>query len=357
MNKGISATTVAILCMAWIATVTRAGGEESSISNGSEQTRVALVRLSLDYIDHVLEGVAASTSAVAEEFVRASRSSKAADDRLAAYWREHHLLKGNAVSFQTWEGALDSPPPYQSDTPGWFSYHGTQFSAQTFRNLAIFRELTPAVRAAYRSYPYSWSYVTTADEMMMIYPFLTLEEAVNNDPPSRQTYYTHADFERRTTGWTPPYLDLVGAGMMVTASTPAYDGDTLLGVVSHDITLAQLSDSVLGLLARDVGGVAWIVDESGLVIAVSESSLESELAEANQSAGQAVLHYRHPISNDAKVTISRTAWINELTEAVLSRAESSSSDEIIDIESDGHPVLGGLTKRTGWLLIWKAPIE
>ena len=41
-----------------------------------------------------------------------------------------------------------------------------------------------------------------------------------------------------------PYLDLVGAGMMVTASCPVYEDDRLLAVVSHDITLKELTKSV-----------------------------------------------------------------------------------------------------------------
>ncbi len=49
-------------------------------------------------------------------------------------------------------------------------------------------------------------------------------------------------------GWTAPYLDLLGARMMITASYPIHASERLLAVASRDITLAQLSPSVLARL-------------------------------------------------------------------------------------------------------------
>ncbi|MEZ5581771.1 MAG: hypothetical protein R3F37_02405 [Candidatus Competibacteraceae bacterium] len=131
--------------------------------------------------------------------------------------------------------------------------------------------MTPLFRAAYRTFDFSWSYFTTVDNAMLIYPFLPISEAVNNQSPTEQVYYTSADFKQRRAGWTLPYLDLVGAGMMITVSYPTYDGDTLLGVVSHDITLKQLSDSVLNHLILEDGATAYIVSDSGLVVGVSDA--------------------------------------------------------------------------------------
>jgi hypothetical protein len=64
----------------------------------------------------------------------------------------------------------------------------------------------------------------------MIYPYLPMDQAVKNDPPTEQVFYRAADFKRRAVGWTLPYLDLVGAGLMITASYPIYAEDKLLGV-------------------------------------------------------------------------------------------------------------------------------
>lgn len=330
--------------------------KSTTAENPTEQ---ALVRLSVDYIDSILEGVAASTAAVAGEFVTASRQTLAVTSKQRALWRERHLLKDKTVLFQTWPGALDSVPGYQADAAAYFSYQGENFDEQTWRQLEVFRILTPVVRAAHRAYPFSWSYVTTAQGLMLIYPFLTLNEAVNNDSPTEQTYYRHADFEHRKTGWTPPYLDLVGAGMMVTASTPAYDGDTLLGVASHDITLAELSERALRLLTRDVGGTAWLVDESGLLIGVSDPNLAGELVEANRQAGEAVLHYRLPAklhqARPGNAQASQTAWVNEVTEEVLARTRAARDDGVVRFRHDNQQVFSGKSKVSGWHLVWITP--
>lgn len=325
----------------------------------SREAEQALVRLAADQIDSVLSGVAASTRAVAEEFVQANRTTPAAAEERDG-WAARFIEKDNTVLFQSWPGTLEPAPDYQSEHSSYYGYHGMPLDDEGYRVLEVLRALTPAVRAAYRSYPYSWSYVTASNDMMLLYPFLTLDEAVNNQSPSAQTYYTHADFEHRATGWTPPYLDLVGAGMMVTASTPAYDGDTLLGVVSHDITLAQLSHSVMERMAGDVGGTAWLVDANGLAIAVSDPALESELNSVNQSAGAAVLYYRRPdalaSAIGGKAQASQTDWINEVTEEMLSRApDAGTARAVIRGSHHRHDVLAARSKVTGWLLVWKTP--
>ncbi|MEJ2339326.1 MAG: hypothetical protein P8Y15_10565 [Gemmatimonadales bacterium] len=328
----------------------------TSAEDSAEQ---ALVRLSLDYMDSILAGVAASTAAVASEFVTASRETSTVTPRQRALWRERYLVRDKTVLFQTWPGRLDSAPGYQADAAAYFSYQGENFDEQTWRQLEMFRTLTPVVRAAHRASPFSWSYVTTAQGLLLIYPFLTLNEAVNNESPTEQTYYQHADFENRSTGWTPPYLDLVGAGMMVTASTPAYEGDTLLGVVSHDITLTELSERVLRLLTRDVGGTAWLADESGLLIGVSDPDLAGELIEANRQAGEAVLYYRLPAklhqARPGKARTSQTAWVNEVMEEVLTRTRAARDDGVIHFEHNDQLVFSGKSKATGWHLVWVTP--
>ncbi|MEJ2085226.1 MAG: hypothetical protein P8Y44_06040 [Acidobacteriota bacterium] len=281
---------IATLMVVVIVTATPPAHAQNHVEN--VEAHKTLARLSVDHIDFILNSVAQSTQAVAAELVSAHRAVATRTADQPPPQAPAHLASGQTVLFQTWPGALQPAPEFQADHAGFYSYRGQTVDDETLFQLQVFQALTPAVRSAYSSFPFSWSYVTTADGMMLIYPFLTLEEAVNNEFPTDQTYYTHADFQHRSTGWTPPYLDLVGAGMMVTASTPAFEGDTLLGVCSHDITLAQISESVLKLLTRDVGGTAWLVDASGLVIGVSDADLEAELERVNKGAGKAVLHYR-----------------------------------------------------------------
>jgi len=327
----------------------------------SVEAHKALARLSVDHIDFILNGVAQSTQAVAAELVSAHRAVAALPADRPPLRPPAHLASGQTVLFQTWPGALEPAPEFQADHAGFYSYRGQSVDDETLFQLQVFRALTPAVRSAYSSYPFSWSYVTTADGMMLIYPFLTLEEAVNNEFPTEQTFYTHADFQHRSPGWTPPYLDLVGAGMMVTASTPAFEGDTLLGVCSHDITLAQISESVLKLLTRDVGGTAWLVDASALVIGVSDADLEAEMERVNKAAGKAVLHYRPSPApevpgSQAPVPVgmhpSESAWVNRVTEKALGQSQAVSEGKVIHFSEPEGLVFAAESAVTGWLLVW-----
>lgn len=328
-------------------------------ATGKHPAETAVVRLAADHVDSVLESVAASTRAVAGEFVEAFRNSQPVTPERRASWVSHRLQQGVTTLFQTWPGELNPAPDYQSDHVSWLSYQDTEFSEQDLRNLEIFATLTPAVRAAWHAWPFSWSYVTTADDWMMIYPFLTLVEAVNNNPPTRQAFYLAADFKHRKSGWTAPYLDLVGAGMMVTVSTPAYDGDTLLGVVSHDVTLAQLSATILHWVTRDTGGTAWLVDGSGLALGNSEPELTGELDESNRAAGAAVVYYRtnmqRPDGDSNPGQASRHALLNEVTDEVIERMRNAPENEVLHLQRKRHGIYGARVPATGWYLVWMTP--
>ncbi len=319
----------------------------------------SLIRLAAAQIDRVFGDIAASTRAIAGEYLLLYDSIPPATLAERNAWEKSYQAKGETVGFQSWQGDLHSPPSFQAPYPSFYDYKGTTFTDETFRQLEIFKRLTPVFRAAYKSFDFSWVYVTTAQGKMMIYPYLPLNEAVNNAPPTKQVYYTSADFKKRDVGWTLPYLDLVGAGMMITASYPVYKGDTLLGVVSRDITLTELSSQVLSHLVVGEGAVAFIVDPSGLVIGVSDPGLSQELALVNSKAAAAVLHYRtkeglkHLGNKPAKA--SAFAWINQITESLLAREAKVTASSVIRFAQDGREVLATRTERTGWYVVSAVP--
>ena len=215
--------------------------------------------------------------------------------------------------------------------------------------------MVPVMRAAYRSFDFSWVYLTTADDMMLIYPYVPIGEAINNAMPTRQVFYTAADFEQRSVGWTAPYLDLVGAGMMITASYPIYSGDRLLGVASRDITLKQLSRSVLIHLTGSDGETAFIVDKRGLAIDATDPELAAEIERVNAAKQTAALFYRSSAGRakvaDKDAVVSRFDWINEMTERVLAKARRSGASDVIDINFNGHKALAARVESTGWFVV------
>jgi hypothetical protein len=185
-----------------------------------------------------------------------------------------------------------------------------------------------------------------------------LEQAVNNGIPTETGYYKAANFDARTVGWTPPYLDLVGAGMMITASYPVYAGDRLLGVSSRDITLKELARSVLSHLTAATGSSAVLIDSKGLAIDATDPALAAEIDRVNSEAGAAVLYFRTADgikrlgTNDA--VGSESAQLNSAMENLLRQAEPSSAPTV-RLDINGRRVLAARIERTGWLVILMEP--
>ncbi len=319
----------------------------------------ALIKLAAAQIDRVFGDVAASTRALAGEYVALSESVPPVTPAERGAWMRRFQAKGNTVGFKSWPGDPRSSPPFQAPYPSFYDYKGKAFTDDTFRQLEIFKRMTPLFRAAYRSFGFSWVYLTTARDMMLIYPFLPLTEAVNNAQPTRKVFYTSADFKSRDVGWTLPYLDLAGAGMMITVSYPVYKGDTLLGVVSRDITLKQLSSEVLNHLAAGEGAVAFIVDRSGLVIGVSDPVLARELDLVNSRAAAAVLHYRTVQGlrrlGSRSADASASAWIDQVTEELLAREANAPASSVIRFVQGGREILAARMSRTGWYVVSAVP--
>jgi hypothetical protein len=316
----------------------------------------AMVHLAADRIDSAFDAVAASTRALGHAYRRldSAQGGQAMPD--SERWLARRTTQGNTTGLRTWPADLKAPPSYQAAYPGFYSYNGAKLDDQVLRQLNLFEQLVPTFRAAYESFPFSWVYVTTVDDAMMIYPYLPIEQALNDGTPTQTPYYRAADFKHHAVGWSPPYLDLVGAGMMITASYPVYEGDFLLGVVSRDITLKQLTKSVLRHLTSADGSVALIVDGDGLAIDASDPALATEIARVNARAGAAVLYYR---SADGMKTIttkgaiaSSSAATNALVEHVLAR---SGDGNTVRLDLGGQRVLAAPIKRTAWLLVLIQP--
>jgi len=317
-----------------------------------EKVEDTMARLAADRIDSAFSAVAASTRALGNTYQRLASAQGEQATRDGEHWLALRTTQGNTTGLRTWPADLKAPPSFQAPYPGFYSYNGAQLDDQVLRQLSLFEQLVPTFRAAYESFPFSWVYVTTVDDAMMIYPYLPIEQAINNGTPTQTPYYRAADFAQHAVGWTPPYLDLVGAGMMITASYPVYDGDSLLGVVSRDVTLKQLAKSVLRHLTSADGSVALIVDGNGLAIDATDPALAAEIDQVNARARAAVLYYRTDDGMEMITTkdavASSSAETNKLVEQVLEKAGGGNT---VRLDLNGRRVLAAPIERTAWLLV------
>lgn len=309
-----------------------------------------MMRLAIAWLDNVFADVASSARAVGAEYASLISQPTAGGPVDPNGWIARAVTQGGTTGFRTW-GTQDEPAT-QAPYPSLYRYSDTPLTTAVAARLDDLNAMVPVVRSAHASFDFSWVYITTPDELMLIYPYVPIAEALNNKLPTKQVFYTAANVTDRRVGWTEPYFDLVGAGMMVTASSPIFNGDDLIGVASRDVTLKQLSGSVLGQLGRAANGLALLVDGRGLAISASDESLEAEIERVNETASAAVLFYRSP---DGLVavgdgTASANVFVNEIVEQLLTMADHG-TDSVREFSFDGRQVLAGQIPTTGWFLV------
>ena len=309
-------------------------------------------------LELTLAQVAESIKALADEYVRIYEATPPMDEAEKDLWMKHALEKGKTLSFQ--DVSRSREPAFQAPVPACLFYDGCNITPNVTRELKTFVSMAPLFRAAYETFHYSWVYMTTVDEAFLIYPYLPLAEAVNNLPPTEKDFYKAADFEGRSFGWERPYLDLAGAGMMVTVSYPVFSREELLGVISRDITLTQLSHGLLKPIAGRTGNlICLIIDKDGLAIAANRSGATEEINRVNTKAGKAVLYYRTSqgitsLENRKAISSSHDLY-NEAGENALSCAEKDPLAEVWHLNvTAGQTITKAAVVRisaTGWLLI------
>ena len=253
-----------------------------------------------------------------------------------------------------------SEPKYQAPQPSYLYYHGKELTPNVRREINVFTKMAPMFQLSFDTFNDSWVYLTTKDGAFVVYPYLPLSEAVNNYPPTKQIFYTSADFEKRTFGWTAPYLDLAGAGMMVTVSYPIYQKDELLGVVSRDITLTQLANKALNpVITSNARLVCLVIDKNGMAIASSQAAGMKEINSINNEAKTAALYYLAEKSLDKttndKARSSSFDLYNQAGQLTLMAAKSAPQKTIwhFSIDDSSHKFKASVAKiiTTGWFVI------
>ena len=310
-------------------------------------------------LELTLEHVAESIKALAEEYARIYEATPPMDEAEKNHWMKHACEKGKTLSFHPFSEGGE--PAFQAPVPAYLFYNGRDITSNITRELKTFVFLAPLFKAAYQTFHYSWVYMTTVDEAFFIYPYLSLDEAVNNLPPTKQDFYKAADVKGRNFGWQRPYLDLAGAGMMVTVSYPVYNREKLLGVVSRDITLTQLSRRLLKPIAGRSGHlISLIMDKDGLAIAANRPAATEEIDSVNTGAGNAVLYYRTSrglkLLGNPKAVASSNGLFNAAGESALACAKKDPHAEIWHLnlkvgQTTTHKASATRIPAAGWLLI------
>jgi hypothetical protein len=318
----------------------------------------ALITEMAGRIDDMLGAVEQSARALGATYRDLSRATPPVTPEERGHWLQSYAVKDGTVAFRDPDGSCGPDPQAQAPCPAFFYYDGENFTDETFRQLSVMSRLAPAMAAAHDAFPFSWVYLTTPGQNFCIYPFLRIAEAVANAKPTEKEFYTIADFAGKACGWQSPYLDLAGAGMMVTVSCPVYDGDALLGVLSRDVTMAQLSRRVMADLGAVPGTRAMLMNRRGKAIAASDPKVAAAIVAANTKAGDAVVYFRADRGLTAlgleKGQDSPDDEANNAAEEVLARAETEKGRPIVFTQGKTM-VLATRVKTTGWYLVLLLP--
>jgi len=112
----------------------------------------------------------------------------------------------------------------------------------------------------------AWLYYTSENNFINIYPWTKSKDFSFKEDLKAEKFYTYVTPENdplRESVWTPVYLDHAGKGLMVTLSSPIYNANTFMGVVSLDFTNKQLSEIIKSNYE------AYIIDDTDSVMATS----------------------------------------------------------------------------------------
>jgi PAS domain S-box-containing protein len=118
------------------------------------------------------------------------------------------------------------------------------------------------------------------------YPPRGLHELITRDldpSPLFETVGPANNPERRTI-WGSPYEDSAGEGLVVTAETPVYDGDTLRGAIQVDLLIQRLIDQINGIKPT-ANGFAFYIDSAGVILESDSYPLIQAESESNVSLG------------------------------------------------------------------------
>jgi signal transduction histidine kinase len=110
---------------------------------------------------------------------------------------------------------------------------------------------------------------------------------------------------RRETVWTPPYEDLNGRGLVITAQTPIYEGDLFRGIFEVDLSIDKLVDQLNQIKPTD-SAFTFYVDSEGGILRTDAFDLLTGEAERSPDVA-AVLDAMRDSPKDSRVEVEKVA--------------------------------------------------
>lgn len=317
-------------------------------------------------VNDELNRVAFSTKIISDAYMRAYNALPDQTSGSLDQWKAK--IHNTETSWGFYHDGTNKPETaFQSPTLTSFIDKNTPFDKDIAKQIEAADEVKHLIRGIYENYQYSWVYISTADDLVHIYPSVSLEYSSSSTAPTTKHWYLAADFENRTFGWEEPYSDLAGEGQMVTVSYPFYDQeDQLKGVTSHDIKIQQLLDSFLKDIELYENSTIIVTSRHGKAISTNDQAHNDEIEVKNKDSYRGVLYY---LSTDRLATLkkdnseavnSEYPSLNKLSETVMKRVTENlplSFELNVNGTSDdqSYQVSAVQIPATGWSIINAVP--
>lgn len=328
---------------------------ESSVQDIRKSMK-SITLISANKIQDLFINVANSTKTLADQYLQVYESKKPMSKEEKKNWMKSILKSSKTSSFPIYKKEYGLKDPFTSI----LFYNDFNFTDEALHEFQVGLELREIMKNMHSTFNFSWVYFTSVNDMMIIYPYLPYSMADDVYKPTSQHFYLAADFKNKTFGWEDPYVDLAGDGMMITVSYPLYQKDKLLGVASRDITLDQLSASVLKNTLIYDDTIAFIVDKSGKAISNTNPEMQNEINEINKKDYRAILYYRNEEGLKAiqknGILSSQFQEMNEITERVLKNYNPDQNSLSFSYEGKKeYEVFTARVPVTGWFIISVIP--
>ncbi|MCW8837561.1 MAG: diguanylate cyclase [Thiovulaceae bacterium] len=277
---------------------------------------------------------------------------------------EHKSIKNDNITFFI-DYTDQNDFSFKSDNVAMILSNLNQDKETVARELNIFHQLTPALESIQNTLDFSWVYITSVNDFMLIYPYVPYENAKNIYKPTQQHFYKAANFKQKSVGWEEPYYDLAGDGVLVTASYPIYNkNENLLGVASHDITIDNIAKEILNGTTIYKDSVSFLISKQGKVISSTSKAHMQEIEKNDKLRYKGNFHYR--TLRDAKqngldqIVVSSHKHLNKLGDEIISKIKPMKNVNTqlwnSKIEAfNEYILLVSQIPVTGWILVSYVP--
>ncbi|MCT4631994.1 MAG: methyl-accepting chemotaxis protein [Firmicutes bacterium] len=138
-----------------------------------------------------------------------------------------------------------------------------------------------------------YAYIGFENQEFIVYPFAD----VSFNPKERVWYKEAVD--SRGTIWTSPYTDDATKKTVITAATPVYENDKLIGVIGIDFNITDLRKTLLGIKVGNTGSLILTDNDNTVIVhedeeLIGKKIINEEILENINKSGDGRFEY----SND-----------------------------------------------------------